>query len=90
MTKITESEWQDCYDLYRALRDGVCPQCGHIAEVDDIEDFMGNLTCESYVCDFTMTALESEIILSHSKEILKKRLDTFQRVRANLTLARTE
>lgn len=86
MSNITESEWRDCYYLYRALHDGLCPRCGHVAEYGDLEDYMGNLTCENHECGFTMTAIESEIILSHSKEILKKRLDTFDKVRSQLTL----
>lgn len=86
MSKITEAEWRDCYYLYRAMHDGVCPQCGHTADIEDIEDYMGNLSCKNYVCDFTMTALESEIILSHSKDILAKRIDSFKRIRSSLTL----
>ncbi len=90
MSKITEAEWRDCYYLYRAMHDGVCPQCGNISDVEDMEDYMGNLVCENYECGFTMTALESEIILSHSKEILARRLDSFKRIRPHLTLVESE
>jgi len=87
MSRITETEWRDCYYLYRAMHDGVCPQCGHTADIEDMEDHMGNLTCPSYVCKFTMTAMESEIILSHSEKILERRLESFKRVRPFLTMA---
>lgn len=90
MSRITEAEWRDCYYLYRAMHDGVCPQCGHTADIEDIEDYMGNLTCPSYKCDFKITSLESEIILSHSEKILARRLGSFKRVRPHLTMAENE
>ncbi len=86
MSKITEVEWRDCYYLYRAMHDGICPKCGHVAEHGEFEDHYGNMNCSSYECDFMMTALESEVILAHSEEILKKRLDTFKKVRSKITL----
>lgn len=86
MNKITEIEWRDCYYLYRAMHDGVCPQCGYVSDKADLEDYMGNLTCQNSYCNFTMTAFEIEAILSRSKSILKRQLNSFNKVRPKLAI----
>ena len=90
MKTITELEWRDCYYLYRAMHDGVCPQCGHVEEIEDMEDAMGNIECINEFCGFTITAIEGEAILSQSAAILERRLGSFKNVRSRLTLRSVE
>ncbi len=70
---ITDVEWRDLYYLYRALHDGLCPNCGH-------ED---NLIVKYHRCNgcgFSMSDKQVSAILAKSKEILKRRLTSFDRV----------
>ena len=84
MNKITKNEWEDCYTIYRAMHNGICPQCGYVSNKEDMEDYMGNMACQNSICEFTMSALEIETILLRSKRILKKQLNSFNKVRSIL------
>jgi DNA-directed RNA polymerase subunit RPC12/RpoP len=73
-----ELEMRDCYYVYRALHDGVCPDCGTHGKPEQFEK--GSLLqCPD--CGFHMTGKERDEILSHTKEILKRRVDNFMKFR---------
>jgi len=80
MMQITDTEWRDCYYLYRAMHDGVCPKCGAAGEEDIFHsEKFGYLQCMQ--CSFTMAKRAIDAILKRSGEILKRRLESFERVR---------
>ncbi len=77
--EITELEMRDCYYIYRAMHDGVCPQCGNHGQPIKFE--CGELGLQCPECNFTITKPEIEAITSKSEKILKRRLESFNRVR---------
>jgi ribosomal protein L37AE/L43A len=77
---MTNKEKRDVYYIYRAMHDSVCPNCGS-TRVDDVVN--GDISCRR--CGFTITAIEATAIEGIGVEAIKGRLDTFQRVRSQLT-----
>jgi len=82
---ITETEWRDCYYIYRAMHDGVCPSCGHHGAGEAFESIHRTIAVCCPNCDFHMTSDEVERVTKRSEHILKRRLESFDRVRGLLT-----
>ncbi len=84
MRDITETEWRDCYYIYRAMHDGVCPKCGKHGNSELFESIHSVIALCCPRCDFHMTRTEVESITIRSEDILQRRLESFQRVREQL------
>ena len=79
MTDLTDAEWRDCYYVYRALHDGVCPSCGYHGNTHEFSNWPEGVRCPN--CDYHLTQDEIDTILPMSSRLLKRRLDAVEKMR---------
>lgn len=80
---MTETEIRDCYYIMRAMHDGACPSCGHVAIPEEFETRELHLECPK--CLFVITNLELRGIKKITHEAVKRRVESFERCRDDLT-----
>jgi hypothetical protein len=79
MELMQEAEWRDCYYVYRALHDGVCPNCGHHGDTEEFQTVSG-VRCGH--CEYGLSHAEVKDFLSRSQQMLKRRLDAVEKYRS--------
>lgn len=80
---MTETEIRDCYYVMRAMHDGACPNCGHIATPKEFETRDFSLVCPD--CYFKISNVELKGIKKITAEAVKRRVESFERSRGDLT-----
>ena len=78
---LTDEQIRDCYYVMRAMHDGACPQCGHVA---DGATFEWNQGYQCPKCCFQITGPELAGIRKLSARAVARRLTGFHAARAKL------
>lgn len=82
---LTDTEKRDVYYVLRAMHDGACLRCGYMRPSDEfVHRTNGDYSLRCPRCGFEVKLYEMVGIMRITPEVLKRRVESFERNREEL------